>query len=691
MKISKALLLSFLFLFICTIPAFKIELSGLSLMQEGNRTQKAPARFDEAAALREATEKKIPRRDLPGWLEYKRAEFTRKQNGTWETVVANRPQPDLPTVQEACPNGNFEYGAFNSWQALAGTNDLNGLSLNPSAPLSGRHTIMSGGSFDPVVGGTILPVVNAGSFSARLGDSLAGSQAEGLTYTFTVTPQNKNFTFSYAIVLQDAGHPPAEQPFFMYEVKTSSNATIKSVKKVADANNPYFKSTTAQGFIGVIVYKNWDCEAIDLSAYLGQTLTITFVTADCTKSGHFGYAYIDGICADDLIPSFTLSQSACRNGQIIANGTASKNETDYFWSIAESDANWVVTQGTEVSEWFPAQQAGLIDLRTFYWNKTHQQFKCNTYYRIKLAVKNGCVPWKETVKLLYISCAQGQAGLPRQVCCNSSQPVQLGSPPIAGQTYSWVSTPAGFTSSLANPLVTPPYPGPTNYTVTTTTADGCTETTGLYLECAQNGQLSVDISTGTWNQGVKAPVGADDFDWQMRAVPGMIYPASAFTPTVVVKPNTRFFPWAVSTHANWISPQINSDGTVPSQLATANNNTWPPNPNGVEYYYEYQFFLDANQFNNVRIEIYELAADNTALICLNSQVLSGPPNNCLDPGLYDLHNINNFGQLHGTFLITSGFVNGLNTLLVQVRNGGGDPPGSPTGLLLYGKVRGTCK
>ncbi|MBC7863111.1 MAG: gliding motility-associated C-terminal domain-containing protein, partial [Bacteroidia bacterium] len=45
-----------------------------------------------------------------------------------------------------------------------------------------------------------------------------------------------------------------------------------------------------------LYYKPWTVVSVDLSAYIGQSITIEFQTADCTQTGHFGYAYIDGSC-----------------------------------------------------------------------------------------------------------------------------------------------------------------------------------------------------------------------------------------------------------------------------------------------------------------------------------------------------------------------------------------------------------
>lgn len=50
--------------------------------------------------------------------------------------------------------------------------------------------------------------------SARLGNQSTGAQGERLTYTINVTAQNSQFIYKYAVVLQDPGHSPAQQPVF---------------------------------------------------------------------------------------------------------------------------------------------------------------------------------------------------------------------------------------------------------------------------------------------------------------------------------------------------------------------------------------------------------------------------------------------------------------------------------------------
>ena len=70
------------------------------------------------------------------------------------------------------------------------------------------------------------------------------------------------------------------------------------------------------------------------------------------------------------------------------------------------------------------------------------------------------------------------AGSDRTICNGSS--TTLGALPVSGSTYSWTSSPLGFTSSLANPTVSPSVS--TSYTVVETiTATGCSDSQSVLV------------------------------------------------------------------------------------------------------------------------------------------------------------------------------------------------------------------
>jgi gliding motility-associated-like protein len=97
-------------------------------------------------------------------------------------------------------------------------------------------------------------------------------------------------------------------PFFQITLLDSAGGVLSSTPRnsyyiTADsaAFDPSFHpynggSSNASGY-----YKKWTAVSIDLTPYFGRTITIDFKSADCSRGGHYGYAYIDASC-DALRP-----------------------------------------------------------------------------------------------------------------------------------------------------------------------------------------------------------------------------------------------------------------------------------------------------------------------------------------------------------------------------------------------------
>lgn len=200
--------------------------------------------------------------------------------------------PSSPIIQQACTNIDFESGNTNGWVLSSGFHPLfNTSGCCPTA--GGAQTIMSGAGVDPCGG---FPVVSpGGNFSIRLGNNGTGGQADRMEQKFFVTSANANFTYKYAVVFQDPGHTSTQQPAFKVEMLDSLGLAIPcTYYNVAAGQNisGFQNSVNCPG----VVYKPWTNVVVDLTNYIGQTVTIRFTTFDCALGGHFGYAYIDGSC-----------------------------------------------------------------------------------------------------------------------------------------------------------------------------------------------------------------------------------------------------------------------------------------------------------------------------------------------------------------------------------------------------------
>jgi hypothetical protein len=102
----------------------------------------------------------------------------------------------------------------------------------------------------------------------------------------------------------------------------------------------------------------------------------------------------------------------------------------------------------------------------------------NTIYNlVETVTATGC-SWSHNVSVIVNKLPDAVVGANRSICQNSS--TQIGAAAISGSGYSWTSSPAGFTSTLANPSVTPLVT--TTYTLTETLwTTGCSSSHSVVI------------------------------------------------------------------------------------------------------------------------------------------------------------------------------------------------------------------
>lgn len=203
------------------------------------------------------------------------------------------------SARSQCPvNIGFENGNFDNWLCSIGTIDKSGvINLNNSGPVSERHTIISstGTPQYDQYGGFPIICPNGSGYSIKLGNNQVGSEVERVSYTFTVPPDQNNYSiiYNYAVVFQNPGHQVFQQPKFnaaVFDVTTGNYITCSSFEYAASSSLPGFVESS----VGTqVFYKNWTPVTIKLTGYAGRTIRLEFTTNDCTQGGHFGYAYID--------------------------------------------------------------------------------------------------------------------------------------------------------------------------------------------------------------------------------------------------------------------------------------------------------------------------------------------------------------------------------------------------------------
>jgi gliding motility-associated-like protein len=274
-----------------------------------------------------------------------------------------------------CDNIGFETGTLNGWSAyyaynnnyydtlnffnltnitggpvgavtqaandvLTSTSGFYNPGVGPNSSPDYQISITSGNRGDALV--PSIPVVSprGGRYSVMLGDSTQVNAGVAiLTKTFFVTTANADFTYEYAVFLENPqGHTYFQQPFFQVAVLDQNGDTIPfcgQYKVVSSgANSSGFDSTfipydSIKGIGGdYAYYKNWTIVSVALRRYVGQCVTIIFESGDCAKGGHFGYAYVDASCAPLQI--ITSSPAIC--GQKSITLTGPPGFVQYQWS-----------------------------------------------------------------------------------------------------------------------------------------------------------------------------------------------------------------------------------------------------------------------------------------------------------------------------------------------------------------------
>jgi len=223
-----------------------------------------------------------------------------------------------------CPNADFSLGNFTNWQGYTGT--CCPINVPTMGIVAGRHTIMNAAGTDVNTGNQLQLIPPGYNFSARLGNNATGAQAEALRYTYIPDATSALFIYNYAVVLEEPGHSPSEQPRFEIQVRDQFGNVIPcTFYEVAAGNGiPGFQT------YGGIRWKNWTTVGVDLTAYINTPVTIEARTGDCDLSGHYGYGYVVGSCQPlEIEVRYCIGDTA-------AVLTAPDGFSSYYWSTGET-------------------------------------------------------------------------------------------------------------------------------------------------------------------------------------------------------------------------------------------------------------------------------------------------------------------------------------------------------------------
>jgi hypothetical protein len=260
------------------------------------------------------------------------------------------------------------------------------------------------GTVDPIIGGC-YPIYSVFGTNSNTGNSVNPwlSQMKGdqvirintngtsspnnysitkLSKTYAVTASSSLFQFAF-ISVYSTGHTCCSAGAFQIQLTNASantviacpNFSLTAPSAACPATNTAIQFYNCGGAClsftgtGTYIFNKWQVYSFDLSAYIGQNITIDFLSSDCDASGHFSYSYIDTQCGPMEITSngnsfpasaSNITVSACGAGS--ATITAPPGMGPYSWSSSSISLPPGMTVPSMTNNILVTNQVGQVQL-----------------------------------------------------------------------------------------------------------------------------------------------------------------------------------------------------------------------------------------------------------------------------------------------------------------------------------------
>src|ERR1700757_299913 len=311
--------------------------------------------------------------------------------------VSYAPQPlNSPLIEGGGP-GSVVYGP--TFNQIPTTNRHNIMNTPPTNnnPTSGSFSGYDSLAINPTTHLSDIPFVSptGSGTSLRLGNANGGGETENITYSIAVTSATTLFTYQYAVVLNNpaGGHTPDTQPFFAittrdqygFPIDSTTSCGIYNVNTDAAATDTNYIHNSGDNYnaFADVYYKKWTTVSVDLTQYIGQTVSITFQTYDCAYSAHFGYAYIDAFCGSPASASTVVGFCGTVNGNVTIVAPGGFVPNSYAWYGPNSSTT--LATGTGVHTQTLTTTANIND--TFIVTATSPS-GCNSQFKIVVRPSN---------------------------------------------------------------------------------------------------------------------------------------------------------------------------------------------------------------------------------------------------------------------------------------------------------------
>jgi len=363
----------------------------------------------------------------------------------------------------------------------SGTTSTNSVAFSiyplPTAVSGNATTICTGASTtigaSAVSGNTYSWVSAPSGFSSTLANPTT-SPTTTTTYTITIDSSTGCLASKPVIVTVNPTVAPAA---YTGSPGTICSGTSYAIGGAPVGGNTYSWTSTPSGFSSAL-------STVTVNPTTTTTYTLTETAGTCNNSNSV-------VVSVNPAPAANAGSSSgiCNNGASASIGATSVADDTYSWVSSPSGFTSTASSGT-VSPTITT-----------------------TYTLTETITTTGCTKSNQNVVTVNPLPA-ANVGSITAVCTGSS--INLGATATVGNTYAWVSTPSGFTSTVSNPSVGPT--AVTTYSLTeTVTSTGCTSANSVTISINAlpnaNAGSNTSITTGSSTSIGATAVNGDTYSW----------------------------------------------------------------------------------------------------------------------------------------------------------------------------------
>jgi PKD repeat protein len=309
----------------------------------------------------------------------------------------------------------------------------------PSAVTGPAKTICSGNSFTiggtAVTGNTYSWTSNPSGFTSSLSNPTVSPT---VTTTYTLVESVSSGCSNTNSVTITVNASPAANAGTSTSVCAGSSATIGTT---AVSGNTYSWTSTPSGYTST-----------SSSATVTPSVTTTYILTESNPATGCSQTNTVTITVNPLPAANAGSAVSICNGSSTVIGSTAISGNTYSWSPSTALSSSTVS------------------------NPTASPTSTTTYTLTEKVTATGCTK-TGTVTVTVNSLPGAAAGSSSTICAGGT--ASIGSAPFPGSSYSWTSSPAGFTSTSSGPSVSPTVT--TVYTVTEKNSAGCTASNSVTI------------------------------------------------------------------------------------------------------------------------------------------------------------------------------------------------------------------